>query len=100
MANMGDRKESLRVFEGGLEAPSPGVDESGTVPSGESEQSLLQAGKITVEEFIEMSVDRALAHLRGEIDEERLDMMREVLRAQLEQDPYLSSLVAQTAAGS
>lgn len=96
---MGDRNDSLRLLDGGLDASALDVDQSGTVASGESEQALLQAGKISVEEFIEMSIDRALAHLEGQLDEERLELMREVLRAQLEQDPHLSSLVAQSAAG-
>ena len=79
--------------------PAAGMDESGTVASGESEQALLAAGKITLDEFMDMSVDRALAHLDGQISSERMKMMREILRSQLEQDPHLSSLVQRAAAG-
>ncbi len=95
---MAGGKDSLRLIEGGL-APGPDVDASGTVAAGESEHALLQAGKIGIDEYIEMSVDRALAHLSGQIGAERLSVMRSVLRSQLEQDPYLSTLVARAAAG-
>lgn len=68
---------------------------SGTVESGQSEHALLAAGKISVEEFMDMSVERALSHLQGQVDDERLESMRLVLRSQLEQDPHLSRLVAE-----
>jgi hypothetical protein len=81
------------------DAPVEGVDASGFVASGQSEQALLAAGKISVEEFMDMSVDRALSHLVGQISEDRLGLMREVLRSQLEQDPHLSALRDRVASG-
>jgi len=95
---MSDRKNSLRLVEG--EQPdAPDVDASGFVPQGESEQALLVAGKISVDEYMEMTVDRTLAHLRGQISGQRFSLMRDVLRKELEQDPHLSALVARVAAG-
>lgn len=100
---MAGGKDSLRLIEGGLASGSvfggQDFDASGTVAAGESEHALLQAGKISVNEYIDMSVDRALTHLRDQLGSERLSVMRSVLRDQLEQDPYLSVLVARAAAG-
>lgn len=79
--------------------PVEGIDSSGFVSSGESEHALLSSGKISVEEFMDMSVDRALAHLTGQISTDRLNLMRGVLRAQLEQDPTLSALVDRASQG-
>jgi hypothetical protein len=75
------------------------VDASGTLAAGQSEHALLVAGKIGVEEFMDMTVDRALAHLDGGVSAQRLSTMREILRAQLEQDPYLNELVQRAAVG-
>lgn len=95
---MAGGKDSLRLIAGGLTSGLD-VDASGTVSAGESEHALLQAGKISVDEFIEMSVDRALTHLNGQVGREQFETMRAILRSQLELDPYLSALVARAAAG-
>lgn len=79
--------------------PTEGVDSSGVVTSGESELSLLTAGKIDVGEYMDMTVERTLSHLRDQISPERYEMMRSVLRQELEQDPHLSSLVKRAASG-
>jgi hypothetical protein len=84
---------------GGQDAPGADVDSSGVVASGQSEHALLAAGKITVDEYMDMTVDRALSHLRGRISAERFAEMRRILRAELEQDPGLSELVARVAVG-
>lgn len=61
--------------------------------------SLLAAGKIDVDEYMDMTVDRTLSHLRGQISSQRYEMMRSVLRQELEKDPHLSGLVKRAAAG-
>jgi hypothetical protein len=96
---MSDPRDALRVIEGGADVPTEGVDSSGVVASGESEQALLLAGKISVDEYMDMTVDRTLAHLQGQVSAERLEMMRELLRKELSQDPHLASLVERVAAG-
>lgn len=90
-------KKGLRLVPGSADAPKEGVDSSGVVASGESEFSLLSAGRIDVEEYMDMTVDRTLSHLRGQISPERFEMMRSVLRQELEQDPHLSALVKRAA---
>lgn len=92
-------KQGLRLVPGSANVPKEGVDSSGVVASGESELSLLVAGKIGVDEYMDMTVDRTLTHLRGQISPERFEMMRSVLRQELEQDPHLSALVQRAASG-
>ncbi len=96
---MSDGKQALRLVPGGADETQEGVDSSGVVASGQSEQALLMSGKISVDEYMDMTVDRTLAHLRGHISPARFEMMREVLRTELEQDPHLASLVQRVAAG-
>lgn len=79
----------------GEDATERGIDASGTVASGQSEYALFTGGMIDFDRFLEMSVDRALSPLGGAMSSERLELMREVLRSQLEHDPHLSALAAQ-----
>ena len=90
---------TLRLLKNEGEASDDAFDSSGVVASGESEETLLKSGKISLDEYIEMSVDRALAHLQGQISADRLSTMRDILKRELEEDPNLSALVAQVAAG-
>jgi len=83
--------------ESGSDTP-PFVDASTTVLSGQSEYALLASGQIDLDRFLDMSVDRALAHLSGSVSGGRLELMREVLRSQMEQDPHLSRLVEEAIA--
>lgn len=99
LLSMSNGKQGLRLVPGGADASAQGVDSSGVVSSGESEMALLAAGKIDVEEYMDMTVDRTLFHLRGLISPQRYEMMRSVLRQELEQDPHLSALVKRAAAG-
>lgn len=93
MAPMTKSGDVFQLLQGGANEHREGVDSSGTVASGQSEQALLEAGKITVEEFMDMTVDRALAHLQGQLDAGRLETMREILLAELQEDPNLQALV-------
>jgi hypothetical protein len=96
---MNDRRDALRLVDGQAPASSTEVDSSGVVSSGQSEHALLSAGKISVDEYIDMTVDRALAHLQGQVSGGRLEQMRQILRAELEQDPDLNALVQRVAVG-
>lgn len=96
---MSDRRDGLRLVDGDAAASSAQVDSSGVVSSGESELALLSAGKITLDEYIDMTVDRALSHLQGQISSARFEQMRQILRAELERDPDLDALVRRVAVG-
>ncbi len=96
---MSDGKPALRLVPGAADEVVAGVDASGVVGSGQSEQALLAAGKISVDEYMDMTVDRALSHLRDQMSPQRYEMMRQILRAELEQDPHLDSLVRRAAQG-
>lgn len=71
------------------------VDGSATVASGQSEHALFRSGKIGLDEYMDMTVDRAVAHLQGAVSAQRLQLMRQVLREQLVQDPHLVELLEQ-----
>jgi len=83
----------------GVGVPIPGVDESGVVASGSSEAELFRAGKLSREEFIAKSAERATSHLEGVLSASRLEDMRAVLRAQLDRDPTLAGLIETVAGG-
>jgi hypothetical protein len=53
----------------------------------------LRAGEIDVESYLDLRVEQATNHLVGTIDDERLEVIRSSLRAQLETDPILMDLV-------
>lgn len=76
---------------------SENVDGSSVVEAGASEYALFKAGQIDLDEYLELSVDRAVMHLQGQIPEEQIDAMRQVLRAGLADDPELSALAARVA---
>src|SRR5688572_9958949 len=96
---MAERRDSLRLVPGGNSEALGGVDSSGVVESGQSEHNLLLAGKISVDEYMDMTVDRALSHLKGQMSKERLAQMRSILRSELEHDPDLQALVRRVAVG-
>jgi len=97
---MAEPRDVLRLVQEGANSSSEGVDSSGVVSSGQSEHALLMAGKITFEDYLDMTVDRALAHVRGQVSSARLLQMREILRAELESDPDLSALARRAAVGA
>src|SRR5690606_11349390 len=69
---MAEPRDVLRLVQEGANSSSEGVDSSGVVSSGQSEHALLMAGKITFEDYLDMTVDRALAHVRGQVSSARL----------------------------
>lgn len=44
-------------------------------------------GRLTLNEFLDGKVERAVAHLRGKVSAERLQIIKEVLREQLAESP-------------
>ncbi len=93
-SNLGGRLSLVTSEEAGTGSL---LDSSGVVGSGESEYALLRAGKIDIDEYMELSVERAVAHLEGQLPLDQVEAMRAVLLDSLRNDPQLSTLVAQAA---
>ncbi len=53
----------------------------------------LDAGTISVDEYLDLQVNEAVAHLQGKLPGDQLDFVKESLRAQLSEDPVLLELV-------
>ena len=53
----------------------------------------LQAGKISVDDYLDRKVAAATQHLDGKVAAEKLQWIRETLRTQLQQDPMLKEMV-------
>lgn len=96
---MAGRAEDHDAPDGAVEIQTPGVDASGVVTAGASDAQLWRSGKITKQEFLERTVQRATAHLEGHVEAPRLAEMRELLMSQLEHDPHLTDLVGATLGG-
>jgi hypothetical protein len=60
-------------------------------PPGLAEQ--VRAGQVDLERYLDLRVEQATEHLVGKLDAERLEIVRDALRAQLESDPMLVELV-------
>lgn len=88
MARSAEREEELDAE----------LDVSGVVPSGEGDRRRLQSGELSIEAYLDLQVERALAQLQGVLDAERLETMRQILRVQLEADPSLAELVERAVA--
>jgi hypothetical protein len=58
------------------------------------------AGELTVDEYLDLQVDQAVAHLEGKLPAEQLDFVRASLRTQLTEDPVLAELVRRTTGGA
>ena len=58
-----------------------------------AELGQLQRGEIGVEQYLDAQVERAVAHLRPQLDPQQLDLIRATLREQLATDPLLTALV-------
>ena len=53
----------------------------------------LRAGTIDREQYVEMTVKQATAHLEGKISAQKLEWIRDSLRAQVEEDPALADMI-------
>ncbi|SRR6266536_4317259 len=59
----------------------------------------LRAGQISLDEYLDIQVHRATAHLDGRLNADQLSFIRDSLREQLSSDPVLVDLV-KSAAGA
>jgi hypothetical protein len=59
----------------------------------------LDAGAISLDEYLDIQVNEAVAHLEGKLPPNQLQFVRESLREQLREDPVLVELVRRTTAG-
>jgi hypothetical protein len=50
-------------------------------------------GKLSLDEYLDGQVQRAVAHLRGQVPSDRLQTIKEVLREQLRQSPGFLELL-------
>jgi len=71
--------------------PAPGVNSSTLLQR-------LDAGNINVDEYLDLQVNEAVAHLEGKLPPNQLQFVRESLREQLSEDPVLVELVRRTTA--
>jgi hypothetical protein len=53
----------------------------------------LERGEISLDEFLDARVDKALARVKGRVSEERLKMLREVVSEHLRTDPVTLELI-------
>lgn len=72
-------------------APAPSVNSSTLLQR-------LDAGNINVDEYLDLQVNEAVAHLEGKLPPNQLQFVRESLREQLSEDPVLVELVRRTTA--
>lgn len=82
-------------------APTQGATEiGGTGASGgvAASEALgqLQRGELTLSQYLDISVERAVQHLAGKLPAEKLGFVRVEMRRQLENDPILQELVRRT----
>jgi hypothetical protein len=78
-----------------VEAPKAATQaEAAEAVKGPSALEQLRAGKIDVNQYVEIKLDEATAHLKG-MGAAELEQVREILRAKIVQDPHLVELVRQ-----
>jgi hypothetical protein len=70
--------------------------------SGKASEALqrLDAGVISLEEYLELQVTEAVSHLEGKLPADQLDFVRDSLKSQLAEDPVLVELVRRTTGSS
>jgi hypothetical protein len=61
--------------------------------SGSEELQKLRRGEMTFEEYLDHRAELAVAYLRSSVPAEQLELVRETVRAQLENDPKIAALV-------
>jgi hypothetical protein len=57
------------------------------------EREALRRGELSFEEYLDHRAARAVSYLRGSLSAEQLELVRETIRAQLENDPNSAALV-------
>lgn len=78
------------------------LDTSPSAPAAASSNALqrLDAGDISVDEYLDLQVNDAVAHLEGKLPPNQLEFVRESLREQLTEDPVLVELVRRATLGA
>lgn len=77
-------------------APAEGAQPS----AAPSPLSRLQSGELSVEQYLDLRVDEAVAPLAARLGPADLEMLKSSLRAQLETDPVLIELVRRATGSS
>lgn len=72
---------------------------SGAAPSTEGLLERLERGELSVDQYLDSRVDQAIAPFQAHLSPEKLEFMRDALRAQLENDPVLVELVRRATEG-
>lgn len=52
----------------------------------------LQSGELTLDEYLDIRVEKALAHVKGRMSEERYQMLRDVMREHIRTDPVCAEM--------
>ena len=53
----------------------------------------VRRGELSLDEYLEERVERALAHVKGKVSDERLLLLRETVREHLRTDPTVVEMV-------
>lgn len=85
VGNVGQVNQADEPFEVRLSAKASSVD--AVTPL-----QMLQSGKITNEQYVDMRIEQATRHLVGIVDDQRLEAIRVNLRDMIEHDPGLNPL--------
>ncbi len=80
-------------FEEVLGSKSAEAAGSAEAAQGSAELASLQRGEISLDQYLDGRVLEATSHLEGRLAQDKLEFIRETLRAQLETDPVLSEWV-------
>lgn len=72
---------------------------SSVAPTAKGLLERLERGELSVEQYLDSRVDEAIAPFQAHLSPEKLDFMKNALRAQLESDPVLIELVRRATEG-
>jgi len=67
-------------------------------PEVSAELQQLRDGGLSLEEYLDFQVDRAVSHLRGQVSDRRLEVIKSVLREQISTSPALIELMKRAGA--
>lgn len=89
----------------GASAPASGQatfkisESSQAAPSALGPLERLERGELSLDQYLDARVDEALAPFESKLPTEKLEFLRNALRAELETDPVLSEYVRRASAG-
>lgn len=75
-----------------MAAESTAVATSAGLPVSDELQRL-RDGQLSLDEYLELQVDRAASHLQGQVSSQRLELIKGVLREQISTSPALVELL-------